>query len=76
MLVKSMKIYLSVRILFGSLKPGVSISVILPFVAILTFYVTVSNDLEALNWIGMSFLDWLKLVLKIDDTFDKKVDLP
>ena len=50
LLIKSMKIALSVRALFGSLNPGESINVMLPLLAILTSEVTDLTDCDALNW--------------------------
>ena len=46
--------FLSVRVLFGSFNPGVSIRVIFPLEAILTSDVTAIKDLDALNTIGAS----------------------
>ena len=50
-----MKIALSVRSLFGSLKPGESINVMLPLLAILTTEVTDLTDCDALNWMKCEF---------------------
>ena len=49
MLTISMKISLSVRVLFGSFKPGASINVMFPLEAILTLDVTAVNDFDASN---------------------------
>ena len=51
-LIRSIKIYLSVRVLFGSLSPGESIKVMLPLVAILTWDVTETKDFDASNFKG------------------------
>ena len=53
---RSKNMFLSVRVLFGSFNPGVSISVIFPLEAILTSDVTAIRDLDALNTIGASKL--------------------
>ena len=51
-LMRSIKIALSVRALFGSLNPGVSMSVMFPLCAVLTWAVTDISDGEASNLIG------------------------
>ena len=51
-LTRSKKIFLSERVLLGSFNPGESISVMLPFVFILTLDVTATRDFEAVNLIG------------------------
>ena len=56
MLIRSMKIDLFVRGLLGSLKPGVSINVILPLLAILTKEVTDVNDAGVSNFRGMALM--------------------
>ena len=61
MLTISMKISLSVRVLFGSFKPGVSINVILPLVAILTFDVTAVSDFDASKRIATKDIFWISL---------------
>ena len=57
----SIKISLSVRVLFGSFKPGVSINVILPLVAILTFEVTAVNDFDASKRISTYVIFYISL---------------
>ena len=55
LLIKSMKIALSVCALFGSLNPGESINVMLPLLAILTTEVTDLTDCDASNSIKCEF---------------------
>ena len=51
--IRSKKIFLSVLILLGSFKPGESISVMLPQVAILTSDVIEVRDFDASKLIGL-----------------------
>ena len=58
-LTRSIKIYLSERLLSGSLNPGVSIKVMLPLVASLTSWVTDSKDFDDSNSTCTSYFDLL-----------------
>ena len=73
-LIRSIKICLSVRVLFGSLRPGESINVMLPLFAILGRDVTETKDFEASNFKG--FIDLINSALFISDIFVSRVDLP
>ena len=69
-----MKICLSVRALFGSLRPGESINVMFPLFAIFGRDVTETKDFEASNFKGL--LDLINSVLFISDILVSKVDFP
>ena len=71
---RSKKIFLSVLILLGSFKPGESINVILPHVAILTTDVMEVRDFEAANFIGLQNL--LNSSMYSSDILLSTVDLP
>ena len=73
-LIRSINICLSVRDLFGSLRPGESINVMLPLFAILGRDVTETKDFEASNFKGL--LDLINSALFISEIFVSRVDLP
>ena len=73
-LTRSKKIFLSVRYLLGSLRPGESIRVMLPHVAILTSEVIEVRDFDATNFIGLPNL--LNSSMYTSDILLSTVDLP
>ena len=73
-LIRSIKICLSVRVLFGSLRPGESINVMFPLFAILGRDVTETKDFEASNFKGL--FDLINNLLFISEILVSKVDFP
>ena len=73
-MIRSIKICLSVRVLFGSLSPGESMRVILPLFAIFTNEVIATKDFFAEN--SKASAECKNFLVYNSDIFESKVDLP
>ena len=75
-LTSSIKIFLSDLLISESLKPGVSMRVILPVRATLTHDVTAANDFDALNLLATYYLAPKHSFENILAISERAVDLP